>query len=322
MQPIWVAYPILCDSHVHGSRIMSYPAHRKVCGARAGRLLPATRAACRIARTTGRQRVSYARPYEYLAGGGHMSMGPSGSHLAALGLGLGIGAGAQLLACCASQPPPQQQLTDGGEPALRRRVKLSAADPANTPIRDDVVAAALAALGPAVAEPSSVRLEPRRSFATATFTASSEKGMVALNQALVATMMGQGLDVSDTWSAGDGGRGSTKRWHVTLADDHQGSSVYFDERAARAHNFATLFAKGAGRMVRRPPVSRTYICLAAPYHSTCDVWADGACACACACATGRFAPRDAVWRRRPPQCRASHAAVDLLRRRHAASPFL
>ena len=229
-----------------------------------------------------------------------MSMGPSGSHLAALGLGLSIGAGAQLLACCASQPPPQpppppppppQQLADGGEPTLRRRVKLSAADPANTPIRDDFVAAALAALGPALAEPGSVRLEPRRSFATATFTASSEGDMVALNQALVATMMGQGLDVSDGCSAGDGGRGSTKRWHVMLVDDHQGSSVYFDERAARVHNFATLFAKGAGRLVRRPPGSRTYTPIlpldvllpGASSLSLQHAWACCVCARACAC---------------------------------------
>ena len=213
-------------------------------------------------------------------------------HLAVLGLGLGIGAaaGAQVLTCCVpSQPPSRGQCSKQQQQrqqqqrqlavlqpsvagsTLRRRVKLSAADPSTTPINDEVVENVLAALAPAVVEPGSLRLDARRSYAMATFTcgADDETSMAALDRALVATMVGGGLDVDYGWGTGsvdvdgrtaDGEQQQqqqqqqayTKRWFVTLADDHQGNSVYFNERAARAHNFGTLFSKGAGRLVSLP----------------------------------------------------------------------
>ncbi len=143
-----------------------------------------------------------------------------------------------------------------GAPAgqLQRRVRLSAADPDSTPVTQETVDAALALLQPALAQPGSTMLEPRRSFAVVTLVANLESEFHALDQAVVHTILGGGLDVSYGRPAiSDTHRGAVpearvRRWHISLPESQATLSRKERDLAARAHNFGTLFEKDAGEI--------------------------------------------------------------------------
>ena len=133
---------------------------------------------------------------------------------------------------------------------MQRRVRLSAADPGSTPVTAETVAAALEQLLPAL--PASVTLEARRGFAMVTLTSPTDAGFARLNEAVVTTLLGGGVDVNYGAPAvsevhvGAPPEERVRRWYVALSSTQVTLTRKERDLAAREHNFGTLFAKDSG----------------------------------------------------------------------------
>jgi hypothetical protein len=225
-----------------------------------------------------------------------------------------------------------------GGSVAHRRVRLSAADPGSTPVCAETVAALAAALAPAELKPGSLRLEARRAFALATFTAGAcgnEADLAAVDRAIVASLMGEGLDVNygrpdvgtqherpEGVVCGCAGRLSLSLslslpFPLSVVGLTAGSlPACLHPRAGRPHPALARAARGGPRRsgaVRRAP----------PGASRGGAWTlvrhavrEGQRGAFRAAASG------VVRRRRPTQRWARDAAAELLRRRGAAPPVV